>query len=117
METIAPGTEDRPIEEEKPTLLLVDDEANILSALRRLFRPNGYRVLTAGGGEEGLAVLARESVDLVISDMRMPNMDGSQFLAKVRAGWPDVLRVLLTGFADVNSTIEAINQGEIYRYI
>jgi response regulator RpfG family c-di-GMP phosphodiesterase len=117
METIAPGTEDRSIEEGKPTLLLVDDEANILSALRRLFRPNGYRVLTAGGGEEGLAVLAREPVDLVISDMRMPNMDGSQFLAKVRAGWPDVLRVLLTGFADVNSTIEAINQGEIYRYI
>jgi response regulator RpfG family c-di-GMP phosphodiesterase len=100
-----------------PTLLLVDDEANILSALRRLFRPHGYRVLSAGSGQEGLEVLEREAVDLVISDMRMPNMNGAQFLARVRADWPECVRVLLTGYSDITSTIEAINNGEIYRYI
>ena len=100
-----------------PTLLLVDDEPSILSALRRLFRPHGYRILTAEGGEAGLALLASETVDLVISDMRMPGMDGAAFLQAVRERWPQVVRILLTGYADMNSTVNAINQGEIYRYI
>lgn len=99
------------------TLLFVDDEASILSSLRRLFRPQGYRILTAGGGAEGLAVLEKEAVDLVVSDMRMPEMDGAQFLEQVRNRWPQVVRILLTGYADVGSTIAAINRGEIYRYI
>jgi response regulator RpfG family c-di-GMP phosphodiesterase len=67
------------------TLLCVDDEPNILSALRRLFRANGYRVLTAESGALGLEVLEKEQVDLVISDMRMPVMDGARFLAQVCA--------------------------------
>lgn len=99
------------------TLLFVDDEASILSALRRLFRPSGYRILTAQGGAEALEILAAEAVDLVISDMRMPGMDGASFLRQVRARWPDVVRLLLTGYADMASTIDAINHGEIYRYI
>lgn len=99
------------------TVLFVDDEANILNALRRLFRPQGYRILTAGSGAEGLALLAGEAVDLVISDMRMPEMDGAHFLEAVRARSPDTVRLLLTGYADVASTINAINKGEIYRYI
>jgi response regulator RpfG family c-di-GMP phosphodiesterase len=99
------------------TVLCVDDEPNILSSLRRLFRPCGYRVLVAESGAQGLEVLRAEPVDLVISDMRMPHMDGAQFLKAVREGWPDVVRILLTGYADVSSTIEAINQGQIYRYI
>ncbi|OHC63089.1 MAG: two-component system response regulator [Rhodocyclales bacterium GWA2_65_20] len=103
---------------ERPlTLLFVDDEAGILSSLRRLFRPHGYRILTAESGAEGLEVLGKEEVDLVVSDMRMPNMDGAQFLKQVRARWPQVVRLLLTGYADISSTIAAINQGEIYRYI
>lgn len=103
---------------ERPmTLLFVDDEPGILNALRRLFRPSGYRILTAESGAEALEVLAREEVDLVVSDMRMPNMDGAQFLKEVRARWPQVVRLLLTGYADMASTIAAINQGEIYRYI
>jgi response regulator RpfG family c-di-GMP phosphodiesterase len=100
-----------------PTLLCVDDEPNILAALRRLFRSSGYRVLTAGSGAEGLAVLEREVVDLVISDMRMPEMDGARFLAQVRQRWPDSTRLLLTGYADIQSILDAINDGEIYRYI
>lgn len=99
------------------TLLFVDDEPNILSALRRLFRPYGYKIHTAEGGALGLELLEREPVDLVISDMRMPNMDGAKFLEQVRLKWPDTMRILLTGYADVSSTIDAINKGEIFRYI
>jgi response regulator RpfG family c-di-GMP phosphodiesterase len=99
------------------TLLLVDDEPSILSALRRLFRPQGYRVLTAEGGAAALELVADESVDLVISDMRMPNMDGAQFLARIRQAQPHAVRILLTGYADISSTIAAINGGEIHRYI
>ena len=99
------------------TLLLVDDEANILSSLRRLFRPEGYRILTAESGPEGLELIAAERVDLVISDMRMPGMDGAAFLAHVRERSPDSVRILLTGYADINATVSAINEGEIYRYV
>lgn len=99
------------------TLLFVDDESSILSALRRLFRPHGYKILTAESGAAGLVVLEQEPVDLVISDMRMPEMDGAQFLEQVRARWPATMRLLLTGYADVTSIINAINKGEIYRHI
>lgn len=98
-------------------LLCVDDEANILNALKRLFRPHGYEILTADSGAQGLALLEKGEVDLVISDMRMPEMDGAQFLEQVRLRWPTTMRILLTGHADMRSTIAAINQGEIYRYV
>ncbi len=99
------------------TLLLVDDEANILSSLKRLFRPHGYRVLSAEGGPAGLALLEQEAVDLVISDMRMPDMSGAEFLGETRKRWPEMIRILLTGYADLASTIEAINSGQIHRYL
>ncbi|NHZ81233.1 response regulator [Massilia sp. CCM 8695] len=99
------------------TVLCVDDEPNILSSLRRLFRPEGYRVLVAESGAAGLAILEQEKVDLVISDMRMPEMDGAKFLEHVRQRWPDTVRLLLTGYSDVSSILAAINRGEIYRYI
>jgi DNA-binding NtrC family response regulator len=82
-----------------------------------LFRGKGFQVRIAEGGKAGLALLETETVDLVISDMRMPEMDGAQFLEQVRARWPETLRLLLTGYSDVTSIIEAINRGEIYRYI
>ncbi|MFZ6756083.1 HD domain-containing phosphohydrolase [Undibacterium sp. Ji50W] len=103
--------------ENQSVLLFVDDEPNILSALRRLFRPHSYKILIANGGQEGLDILEKEAVDLVISDMRMPVMDGAVFLTHVRARWPNTIRLLLTGYADMQSTIDAINRGEIYRYI
>lgn len=99
------------------TILLVDDEPSILSALRRLFRPLGHRILMAEGGAAALELVANDPVDLVISDMRMPGMDGAQFLQKMRVLQPDSMRILLTGYADINSTIAAINGGEIHRYI
>lgn len=103
--------------EESATLLFVDDEANILSSLKRLFRPLGYRIFTAESGAQGLEIMAREAVDLVISDMRMPEMNGAQFLEKAREKWPDTVRILLTGYAEVGATIDAINKGQIYRYV
>lgn len=99
------------------TLLFIDDEANILAALKRLFQPLGYTILTAKSGAEAIALLEKEAVDLVISDMRMPQMTGAELLERVRSGWPDVVRILLTGYSDITSTIAAINHGEIYRYI
>jgi response regulator RpfG family c-di-GMP phosphodiesterase len=104
-------------QEKQTTVLFVDDESNILSALRRLFRPLNYKVLTANSGAQGLELMAQEPVDLVISDMRMPEMDGAQFFEKVRDGWPDSVRILLTGYADISSAVAAINKGEIYRYV
>ncbi len=98
-------------------LLFVDDEPNILSALRRLFRPHGYRILTAESGAAALKLLEQEPVDLILSDMRMPEMDGAQLLEQVKEHHPGVIRMLLTGYADMNSTVKAINQGEIYRYL
>lgn len=105
------------LEPTRPVILCVDDEPSILSALRRLFRTHGFQVLAAESGQAGLDILALESVDLVISDMRMPQMDGVVFLEHVRARKPDVPRLLLTGYADVASIVGAINRGEIYRYI
>jgi response regulator RpfG family c-di-GMP phosphodiesterase len=100
-----------------PTLLLVDDEPSVLSALRRLFRLQGYDIEQATSGADALQVLARRPVDLVISDMRMPEMDGATFLEAVRQSHPDTVRLLLTGYADIGATVAAINRGEIHRYI
>ena len=103
--------------ESAATLLFVDDEASILSSLKRLFRPHGYRIFTAEGGAQALEIMERETVDLVISDMRMPEMNGAQFLQKVNERWPDCIRILLTGYAELEATVDAINKGHIYRYI
>jgi response regulator RpfG family c-di-GMP phosphodiesterase len=100
-----------------PVVLFVDDEPSILSSLRRLFRPQGYRVLLADSGKAALATLETEPVDLVVSDMRMPEMDGAMLLEQVRERWPTVGRFLLTGYADIGSTVAAINRGQIHRYI
>jgi response regulator RpfG family c-di-GMP phosphodiesterase len=99
-------------------VLCVDDEPNILSALKRLLRSQGYQVQTAESGAGGLVLLAESTqTDVIISDMRMPEMDGAEFLECARQRFPDTIRILLTGHADIASTISAINQGEIHRYI
>jgi response regulator RpfG family c-di-GMP phosphodiesterase len=100
-----------------PKILLVDDEPNVLSALRRLLRPLAYQVQVAGSGAEALAILETGPIDLIVSDMRMPEMNGAELLAQVRQRWPDTLRILLTGYADVSSAIAAINEGGVYRYV
>lgn len=99
------------------TVLFVDDEAHILSAIRRLIRPLNINAHFANSGAEGLSLLEQHPVDLIVSDMRMPEMDGATFLAKVQERWPDTIKMLLTGYADMSSTIKALNDGGIYRYI
>lgn len=99
------------------TILCVDDEPNILSSMKRLFRATGHHVMTAEGGEEALTMMETTPADLVISDMRMPGMSGAELLHQVRQRWPRATRLLLTGYADITSTIAAINEGRIHRYI
>jgi response regulator RpfG family c-di-GMP phosphodiesterase len=99
------------------TLLLVDDEENVLNSLRRLLRSSPYEVFTANGGDAALELLEQHHVDLVISDARMPGMNGATLLAQVQKRWPECMRILLTGYADLTTTIAAINEGQIYRYI
>ena len=100
-----------------PTVLTVDDEPSVISALRRLFRSQGITTLQATSAAEALELLKTHRVDLVISDMRMPEMDGAHFLERVKQHDDSIVRVLLTGYADMSSTIAAINQGAIHRYI
>jgi response regulator RpfG family c-di-GMP phosphodiesterase len=98
-------------------ILCVDDEANILAALTRLLSRAGHRVLTAPGGAGGIKILEKEVCDVIVSDMRMPEMDGATFLARAKAVQPDAVRLLLTGYSDLDSVISAVNEGGIYRYI
>ena len=97
-------------------VLCVDDEENILRSLKRLLRKEGYKLLTASSGKEGLQVLSENPVNLVISDQRMPEMDGAEFLAQVKEKYPDTIRVCLTGYTDVDAITEAINKGHIYKF-
>lgn len=99
-------------------VLFVDDEKNILSSLRRLTMDENYETLVANSGAEGLEIIeAEEHISLVVSDQRMPEMTGAEFLAKARDLRPDVPRVVLTGYADVGAAIDAINKGGACRYI
>jgi diguanylate cyclase (GGDEF)-like protein/PAS domain S-box-containing protein len=99
------------------TLLLVDDEHNILNALRRLFRREGYRILTAGSGPEGLELLALNQVQVIVSDQRMPGMSGVEFLSKVKELYPATVRISLSGYSDISTVTDAINKGAISKYI
>lgn len=99
------------------TILLVDDEANVLSALTRTLRPLGYRILRAGSGKEGLELLAQNEVGVIVADQRMSEMTGVEFLRKVLALRPDTVRIVLSGYTDLNSVTEAINQGAIYKFL
>src|ERR1700690_575264 len=103
--------------EEQITILCVDDEPNVLNSLRRLFIDEPYTIRTAASAHEGLKLLAGEEGQIVISDYRMPNMDGVEFLREVRTRWPDTVRIVLSGYADTASIVSAINEGQIYKFI
>lgn len=99
------------------TILLVDDEENITSALARLLRRDGYTILRANSGQAGLAVLEQHQVGVIISDQRMPEMTGTEFLTQVRALYPDTVRIVLSGYTELNSVTEAINRGAVYKFL
>ncbi len=102
---------------ERKTILLVDDEANILSALKRVLRRDGYEILSAGSAREGFELLATHEVQVILSDQRMPEMNGTDFLARVCELYPDTIRIVLSGYTDLNSVTESINRGAIYRFL
>jgi response regulator RpfG family c-di-GMP phosphodiesterase len=102
---------------EDKTVLFVDDEANVLTALKRLLRKEPYQVLTASSAAEGLETLKQNEVQIVVSDQRMPGMVGTEFLQKVKEMFPDTVRVILSGYADVSVVVESINKGEVFRFL
>ena len=102
---------------EKSKLLLVDDEPNLTSALVRSLDRKQFEIFTADSAQQGLMILAGNEIDVVVSDERMPGMTGSQFLAEVRKKWPNTIRMILSGQADLEAAVRAINEGEVYRFL
>ncbi|MDD2271237.1 MAG: response regulator [Desulfuromonadaceae bacterium] len=103
---------------EQIKILCVDDERNVLRALERIFLDDDYEIVLAGSGEEGLKVMAESGpFQVVISDYRMPVMNGVEFLKGVYDRWPETVRIVLSGYADASAIVAAINEGHIYRFI
>jgi len=104
--------------DEQIKILCVDDEPNVLRALQRVFLDNDYEMLTAESVDKGLEILHKEyPIQIVISDYRMPAMNGVDFLKEVCKNWPDTIRIVLSGYADTAAIVEAINEGQIYKFI
>jgi len=99
------------------TLLFVDDEDGVLNALRRIFMDENYTILTANTGDKAIRILEERQVHLLITDHRMPGMTGAELLKLVRERWPETIRIMLTGYADVNSIMGAVKEGAVYKFI
>ncbi len=107
-----------PMDTEPPkTLLLVDDEENILRALTRLFRRQGYQILTANSGAAGLDVLKEHPVGVIISDQRMPEMTGIEFLHEVNQRYPNTMRIMLSGYSGLEAITESVNCGAVFKFL
>ena len=101
----------------KRTLLLVDDEENIIASLRRLLRRDGYHIITANSGAQGLQRLAENEVDVILSDQRMPGMTGVEFLRRAKELYPQTVRMTLSGYTELQSITDAINEGAVYKFL
>ncbi len=102
--------------QEKPKILLVDDEERILRSLSMLLRTQ-YQIFATSDGNEALKILSQEKIHVIISDQRMPIMTGTELLKQARDVAPDTIRILLTGYSDADAALDALNDGEIFRYI
>jgi response regulator RpfG family c-di-GMP phosphodiesterase len=100
----------------KITILYVDDEMNNLISFKAVFRIK-YNVLTAISGEEAIKILRNNLINIIITDQRMPNMTGVEFLESILNEYPDPIRILLTGYADMNAVVDAVNKGKIFHYL
>lgn len=99
------------------TILFVDDEISVLNSLRRFLRKEPYKTLFATGGEEALQIVKKEAVDIVVTDLRMPGMDGMQLIDRLKTDNPEILRIVLSATRDIEETIASINRGEVFRFI
>jgi len=99
------------------TLLLVDDERQVCEGLRRILRPDGYEIHVANDAEEALRILARHAVDVIVSDQRMPRKKGTELLREVQSRYPDTVRMILSGAADVDEVAQAMGSGAIYKFL
>jgi DNA-binding NtrC family response regulator len=97
-------------------ILLVDDSRCILKALRRVFKPEGYNIFTAESAQEAMKIIAKEDINLIITDHNMPEVSGNELLKTIRKLYPDIIRIMLTGLTDIEVVKNAINTGEIYRF-
>ena len=102
---------------DKHSILCVDDELNILKLLKRLLEGHGYEVVTASSGDEALQILEKQRVDVIVSDQRMPGMTGSDLFRITREKYPQAVRVMMSGYSDFDSLVNAVNEGEIFRFI
>ena len=102
---------------DKYRILLVDDEPNILNALRRLFRTDQIKILTAQNGREALEIFKREPIQVLITDNLMPEMTGIELIKRVKQSYPDTIRIILSGQSDLQAVLTAINQGEAFRFV
>jgi type II secretory ATPase GspE/PulE/Tfp pilus assembly ATPase PilB-like protein/FixJ family two-component response regulator len=116
-EEIAHSADETGTKESGFSLLLVDDEAGVLNALRRVFADENYRIHTASSAAEALALLEKETVHLIVTDHRMPGMSGAEFLREAKMKWPEIIRIMLTGFADVQSIMGAVKDGAVFKFI
>ena len=103
--------------EKTKTVLFVDDEANIISSIKRTLRREGYQVLTANSAAEGLSLLAKQQVHVIVSDQRMPEMNGTEFLSRVKTMHPKTIRMVLSGYSELSAVTDAINKGAVYRFM
>jgi len=101
----------------KHTILVVDDEELFLEYIKNMFSGESYKVITASSGEQGLEILKKQHVSMVISEYRIPLMSGLEFLEKVRIIYPDILTVMVTDQADINLAIRAINEAGVYKFL
>ncbi len=102
---------------EKRTILFVDDEESVLNSLQRGLIDEPYGTLFADSGKEALELLSKNEVQVIVSDMRMPGMDGLEFIRKVKKEYPFTIRLIMSGYTDSNTLLNAVNQGKIFRYI
>jgi diguanylate cyclase (GGDEF)-like protein/PAS domain S-box-containing protein len=111
------GIFDADVEKEKENLLLIDDEENILHSLKRVLRKEPFNILTCNSAAEAFDLMALHNIQVIVSDQRMPEMNGTEFFSRVKEMYPDTIRLVLSGYTDLRSVTDAINHGSIHKFI
>lgn len=104
------------MESKNINVLYIDDELDNLTSFKATFRRN-FNITTAESGEAGIQILEQEEIHVILSDQRMPKMTGIEFFEKIQQTHPDPIRILMTGYTDINAVIDAINRGHVYKYL